>query len=160
MKTVLEHLRPHYKSLALVMLMHTIATLTELLMPYVMSDVVDRGIAASNIRRVVISSGIMLVLAVLSLTAALISNKINTRVTTSFSSSLCKATFKKINSLSPEQYSKIGSSGLLTRSTDDIFNVLFELICAKSIRRESNCIFSVLIAYSYINDTVSCFYRT
>lgn len=123
MKTVLEHLRPHYKSLALVMLMHTIATLTELLMPYVMSDVVDRGIAASNIRRVVISSGIMLVLAVLSLTAALISNKINTRVTTSFSSSLCKATFKKINSLSPEQYSKIGSSGLLTRSTDDIFNV-------------------------------------
>ena len=123
MKTILNHLKPYYKSLALVMFMHTLATLTELLMPYVMSDVVDNGIANSNIKRVIISSFIMLILALLSLTSALISNKINTRVTTAFSSSLCKSTFKKINSLSFEQYSKIGSSGLLTRSTDDIFNV-------------------------------------
>ena len=123
MKTILNHLKPHYKSLALVMLMHTLATLTELLMPYVMSDVVDKGIAASDTGRVLTSSAIMLALAVVSLVSALVSNKINTRVTTSFSSSLCKATFKRINTLSPEQYSKIGSSGLLTRSTDDIFNV-------------------------------------
>lgn len=123
MKTILEHLKPHYKSLFVVMLMHTLATITELLMPYVMSDVVDRGIAESNVGRVAISSLIMLALAVLSLVSALVSNKINTRVTTSFSSSLSRSTFKKINSLSFEQYSKIGSSGLLTRSTDDIFNV-------------------------------------
>lgn len=105
------------------MLMHTLATVTELLMPYVMSEIVDNGIAASDIKRVALSSLVMLALAVMSLVSALVSNKINTRVTTSFSSSLCKATFKKINSLSFEQYSKIGSSGLLTRSTDDIFNV-------------------------------------
>ena len=123
MKTILEHLKPHYKSLGVVMIMHTLATLTELLMPYVMSDVVDKGIANSDIRRVVLSSLIMLALAIVSLISALVSNKINTRVTTSFSSSLCRSTFKRINSLSFEQYSKIGSSGLLTRSTDDIFNV-------------------------------------
>lgn len=123
MKTILNHLRPYYKSLILVMIMHTLATLTELLMPYVMSDVVDRGIAESNINRVLASSSLMLLLAIVSLACALVSNKINTRVTTSFSSSLCKATFKRINSLSFEQYSRIGSSGLLTRSTDDIFNV-------------------------------------
>lgn len=123
MKTILEHLKPHYKSLVIVMLMHTLATVTELLMPYVMSDVVDNGIALGNAKRVVVSSLIMLTLAIASLVCALVSNKINTRVTTSFSSSLCRSTFKKINSLSFEQYSKIGSSGLLTRSTDDIFNV-------------------------------------
>ena len=123
MKTILEHLKPHYKSLVIVMLMHTLATVTELLMPYVMSDVVDNGIALGNAKRVVVSSLIMLTLAIASLVCALVSNKINTGVTTSFSSSLCRSAFKKINSLSFEQYSKIGSSGLLTRSTDDIFNV-------------------------------------
>ena len=123
MKTVLEHLRPHYKSLALVMLMHTIATLTELLMPYVMSNIVDEGIAASDLKRVIVFASVMLALALVSLTAALVSNKINTSVTTSFTSALCKHIFKKVNSLSFEQYSRIGSSGLLTRSTDDIFNV-------------------------------------
>lgn len=123
MKTILQHLKPHYKRLVIVMLMHTLATLTELLMPYVMSDVVDMGIREANIRRVIFSSSLMLILALLSLTSALASNKINTKVTTDFSASLSKATFKKINSLSFEQYSKIGSSGLLTRSTDDISNV-------------------------------------
>ena len=52
------------------MIMHTLATLTELLMPYVMSDVVDRGIAESNINRVLASSSLMLLLAIVSLACA------------------------------------------------------------------------------------------
>lgn len=103
--------------------MHTVATVTELLMPYIMSYVVDNGIAQNDISVVLFSALIMLMLALVSLTTALVSNKINTKVTAAFSSDLCKATFKKVNSLSFEQYSKIGSSGLLTRSTDDIFNI-------------------------------------
>ncbi len=123
MKTILYYLRPHKNKLILVAIMHAIATMTELLMPYVMSIVVDDGIAKSNLTVVVIASVVMLMLASISLTLSLVSNKVNTRITTSFSSSLCKASFKKVNSLSFEQYSKIGSSGLLTRSTDDIFNI-------------------------------------
>lgn len=107
----------------LVMLTHALSTVAELLMPYVMSDVVDKGIAREDLGVVIGFSLVMLLLAVVSLACALVANKLNTRITTSFSSSLCKAAFKKINSLSPEQYSRIGSSGLLTRSTDDIFNV-------------------------------------
>lgn len=123
MKTIFEFLKPHKAKLVAVMLMHALATVTELLMPYVMSNIVDEGIAASDLKRVIVFASVMLALALVSLTAALVSNKINTSVTTSFTSALCKHTFKKVNSLSFEQYSRIGSSGLLTRSTDDIFNV-------------------------------------
>ena len=123
MKTILNFLKPYRKSLLFVMFAHVFATVTELLMPYVMSDVVDNGIAVNNLSRVFSSSLIMATLAIISLCCALVANKINTKVTTSFSSELCKATFKKVNSLSFEQYSKMGSSGLLTRSTDDIFNI-------------------------------------
>lgn len=105
------------------MLTHVMATVAELLMPYVMSDVVDKGIATADMSAVLRLCALMAALALISLACALIANKINTAVTTSFSSSLCKATFKKVNSLSPQQYSRIGSSGLLTRSTDDIFNL-------------------------------------
>lgn len=123
MKTVIKFLKPHKNKLILVMIMHLLATTAELLMPYVMGRIVDDGIATANMRTVVQSVAVMLILAVASLSAALVSNKINTTVTASFSSELCKATFKKVNSLSFEQYSDIGSSGLLTRSTDDIFNI-------------------------------------
>ena len=123
MKTILNFLKPYRKSLLFVTFAHVLATVTELLMPYVMSDVVDNGIAVNDLTRVFASSLVMALLALVSLVCALVANKINTKVTTSFSSELCKATFKKVNSLSFEQYSKMGSSGLLTRSTDDIFNI-------------------------------------
>lgn len=123
MKTILSYLKPHRNRLILVMIAHIISTIAELLMPYVMGVIVDDGIAKGNMKAIIVSSVFMLILAVLALASALVSNKINTRVTTSFAYSLCNATFKKVNSLSFEQYSKIGSSGLLTRSTDDIFNV-------------------------------------
>jgi ATP-binding cassette subfamily B protein len=123
MKEILKHLKPYKSRLAIVALMHLIATVSSLLMPYVMSTIVDNGIKEKD-RNVIISSAVfMLVLALVSLTTSFISIRMNTAVTTSFSSSLCKTMFKKTNSLSLEQYSKIGSSGLLTRSTDDIFNI-------------------------------------
>ncbi len=123
MKTVLKYLRPHTGSLAAVAFMHALATVGALLMPYVMSSIVDEGIAGNDLSAVITSSLIMLAIAAASLAASLVSNKINARVTTSFSSALCKSAFKKVSSLSYTEYSTMGSSGLLTRSTDDIFNI-------------------------------------
>ena len=123
MKKIFKHLLPHRKKLILVALMHVVATLSSLLLPYVMSFIVDSGIREKNTNAIITSAILMLLLAGLSLITALISNRINASVVTAFSSSVCKTMFKKINSLSFEQYSSVGSSGLLTRSTDDIFNI-------------------------------------
>jgi len=123
MKEIFKFLKPHTKRLAVVAIMHVIATITSLMMPYVMSAIVDEGIREKDLSVIITSAVLMTVLALISLISSLVSNKINTGVTTEFSSALCKDTFKKVNSLSFEQYSKIGSSGLLTRSTDDIFNI-------------------------------------
>ena len=104
-------------------LCHALATVSSLLMPYVMSGIVDDGIRTGSLDVIFISAGIMTALAALSLTASVVSNRINAGVTTAFSASVCRAVFGKINSLSLGQYSRIGSSGLLTRATDDIFNI-------------------------------------
>lgn len=123
MKIIFDFLKPYRKKLVFVALLHALATFTSLLMPYVMSLIVDKGITNKDVGIILISAAIMTALAVISLVTSILSNKINSSVTTSFTSKLCTANFKKINSLSEEQYSKIGSSGLLTRSTDDIFNL-------------------------------------
>ena len=123
MKEILKYLKPHTKRLVTVAFMYVLSAITSLLMPYVMSSIVDDGIQNGNSKIILVSSAVMIILALVSLTASIISNFINTKIATTFSSSVCKAMFKKINSLSFSQYSKIGSSGLLTRSTDDIFNI-------------------------------------
>ena len=94
-----------------------------LLLPYFMSEIVERGIAVKNLRLVWIYAIIMLVLAVLSVVGNIISAKLNTAITAGYTSELCRETFEKINALSYTDYSKIGPSGLLTRATDDIFNI-------------------------------------
>ncbi len=123
MKTILKLLKPYYASLALVAFINAVGMMTTLLMPYVMSEIVESGIAKGDMPTVWRYGIIMLVLAVVSLVGSLISVKLNTRITARYSADLCQTTFEKINSLSYSDYSKIGPSGLLTRATDDIFNI-------------------------------------
>lgn len=123
MEKLIELLKPYKKHLITVAVTDALGMLMSLFMPYVMSEIVDGGIAKGSIKTVIVSSAVMLLLAILSVISNLVANKINTHVTTSYTSDVCRATFEKINTLSYSQYSKIGPSGLLTRATDDIFNI-------------------------------------
>ncbi len=123
MKLIFNYFKPYRKKLAAVALLHAVATLASLFMPFVMTLIVDEGIKEKNLSIIIFSAIGMTVLALISLFTAIFSNRLNSKLTTSFSYELFCKTFKRINSLSESQHSKIGSSGLLTRSTDDIFNL-------------------------------------
>ena len=123
MKTILRLLSPYKAKLILVAFIEAVGIVTALLMPYVMSEIVEKGISASDMARVWEYGIVMLILAGISVAGSLISVRITSRISARYSRDLCQATFEKINSLSYSDYSKIGPSGLLTRATDDIFNI-------------------------------------
>ena len=123
MKKLLELLKPYFKKLIWVALIDGIGMICSLLMPFVMSEIVEKGISEQNILFVWRYAVIMVLLAIVSVLANIISAKLNTAVSAGYSSDLCRVTFEKINSISYEDYTKIGPSGLLTRATDDIWNV-------------------------------------
>ena len=123
MKKLFELLKPYQKKLVGVALIDGIGMLCSLLMPFVMSEIVEKGISEQNIPFVWQYAVIMVLLAIVSVAANIISAKLNTAISAGYSSDLCRITFEKINSLSYTNYTKIGPSGLLTRATDDIWNV-------------------------------------
>ena len=123
MKKLFELLKPYQKKLVGVALIDGIGMLCSLLMPFVMSEIVEKGISEQNIPFVWQYAVIMILLAIVSVAANIISAKLNTAISAGYSSDLCRITFEKINSLSYTNYTKIGPSGLLTRATDDIWNV-------------------------------------
>lgn len=123
MKKLLELLGPYRKRLVIVALVDAFGMLCSLLMPFVMSEIVESGIAQKNITVVWKYAGVMLALAILSAVGNIISARLNTSITARYTSDLCRATFEKINALSYTDYSRIGPSGLLTRATDDIWNI-------------------------------------
>ncbi len=123
MKKLLELLKPYRNKLIAVALIDGVGMIAALLMPFVMSSIVEEGISKKNVAAVWQYSAAMLVLAAISLVANIISNKLNTIISARYSADLCRSTFEKINALSYTDYTKIGPSGLLTRATDDIWNV-------------------------------------
>lgn len=123
MKKLFELLKPYRNKLVGVALIDGIGMICSLLMPFVMSEIVEKGISKQNISLVWQYAVIMILLAIVSVVANVISAKLNTAISAGYSSDLCRVTFEKINSLSYTDYTKIGPSGLLTRATDDIWNV-------------------------------------
>lgn len=123
MKKLLELLKPYRKKLIGVALIDGIGMVCSILIPFVMSEIVEKGISEQNIALVWKYAGIMVLLAGISAATNIISTKLNTSMSAGYSSDLCRCTFEKINSLSYTDYTKIGPSGLLTRATDDIWNV-------------------------------------
>lgn len=123
MKQILPFIKPYKNQLIADGGLYLIATLCSLFMPYLMSDIVNVGIRNSDMTYIVRQGIIMLALAVAMLVSGLFSTKINSKIASGFTADLQRGVFNKINSLTFEEYETIGTSSLLTRSTDDIFSL-------------------------------------
>ena len=123
MKKLLELFAPYRKKLAAVLILDVFGMMCALVLPYLMSEIIERGVAAKNINLVWTYGIIMLVLAFLSVVIGIVAAKLNTSIGTGYITDLFQSIFEKINKISYEDYSNIGPSGLLTRATDDVWNV-------------------------------------
>lgn len=123
MKKLFKLLKPYQKKIYIVVLLDAIGIVCSLLMPFLMSEIVEKGIADTNIPFVWKYAAAMVVLALLSAGCNIFAAKLNTSISSNYTADLCHTVFQKINALSYTNYSKIGTSSLLTRATDDIWNV-------------------------------------
>lgn len=123
METLLKLLKPYRGRLVAVAITDATGMIMTLCMPYIMSKIIEDGIAREQISVIIQSAIIMLMLSVTAIVTSLIANRINSDVTVGYTADLQRLVFARINSLSYHQYAGIGPSGLLTRATDDIFNI-------------------------------------
>ncbi len=120
MKTILLYLKPYRKPLILTGVLCILFTLGGAFLPYLMSRIVDDGIATGDLSVILKLGALMLGLAILSMLCAIWTSAINARISAGFSYDLTRGIFRKASGLDFENFSKIGTSGLLTRSTHDV----------------------------------------
>ena len=123
MKEIFLFLKPYRKDLILTAVLCVISTLEGVFLPYLMSRIVDEGIPTGNMPVILKYGGMMLAFAVCSMLCALLNSALNARVSAGFSHDLTRSIFKKATGLSFETFSKIGTAGLLTRSTHDVSTI-------------------------------------
>lgn len=122
-KFLFKYFKKYKLSLALTGVLYLVASASALAMPNLMSRIIDDGIRNSNIKTVYILSGIMLSIAVVSFLLAIVGKKMNAVVSNSIAEDMRNDVFEKINSLTFEEFSSIGTSSLLTRANEDVFNL-------------------------------------
>lgn len=117
------------------------------LIPYVTSWIIDRGIMAGNLKQVYLYGGLMLVMAFLSMLFGILAGRFSAYASSGFASNLRSAMFRNIQTFSFSNIDKYSSGGLITRMTTDVQSLqqAFQMLMRISVRAPLNLVFSVFM---------------
>ena len=120
MNKVAKFLKPFTFAIGMVVILMFFQSLSELFLPKLMADIVDNGIAQGNTGYIFKTGGIMLLVAGGGAGLAVASMFLSSRVATAFARDLRREIFSHVENLSVEKFNEIGTSSLITRTTNDI----------------------------------------
>lgn len=123
MKRIIKYLNPYRGKLALAALLVSVSTLCDLLLPTLMSDILNSGIRTGEFSSILRTCLVMLAVASVSLICILYGTKTSSRVVADFCGDLRADIFRKVNTLSFEEFGQLGTAALVTRATHDVETV-------------------------------------
>jgi ATP-binding cassette subfamily B multidrug efflux pump len=118
-----RYLRPYGWSIAAVLFLIFVQSITDLSLPTLMSDIVDKGIARGDTALIWRSGGWMLLLAFVGVACNVAAGYLSARNAMGFGASLRELIFGRVTSYSLREMDKLGTASLITRTTNDVTQV-------------------------------------
>ncbi|MFS0778439.1 ABC transporter ATP-binding protein [Neobacillus sp. 3P2-tot-E-2] len=119
MFTMLKYIKPYKWLIASIITLTLASTLFELYIPTLMANVIDIGIADSNLPYIIQSGVWMLVLSMLTISVTIVSIYLSSKVAAGFGRDLRRALFVKVENFPIETLERFGPATLITRTTND-----------------------------------------
>lgn len=172
MKKLLPYMRKYMNYAILSPILMILEVLTDIAVPYLMSRIVDIGIANQDIRYVIRVGIIMIVTALVGMTFGILSSHYGARAGFGFASEIRLETFKRIQDFSFANLDDFSVSSLVTRLTNDIntigqvtmmslrmgvrapFMMVFALIMSFTINSSLAMVFAVSIPFTVLAITI------
>lgn len=120
MKEIAKYLKPYSKMLVLVVVFVFARSLTDLYLPALMSRIVDVGIVQNDLGYILKVGSVMIAMTLLNGGFAVGLSYFSSKVAMGFGRNLRKAVFTKVENLSVSEFNDLGTSSLITRTTNDI----------------------------------------
>ncbi len=120
---LLKYLKDYKKESVLGPLFKLLEASFELMVPLVVAAMIDTGIENKDGKYVLMMGGILLLLAIVGLTASLTAQYFAAKAAVGFSTKLKRALFAHIQSLSYAELDRLGTTSLITRMTSDVNQV-------------------------------------
>ena len=116
-------IKPHRGSVALVLVLALAQSIGFLLLPRLMSDIVDKGIVKGDQGAILRTGGLMLLTSIIGTLCAIAGSFYSAKVATGFGRILRGAIFARVEHFSIHQFDGFGSASLVTRTTNDTTQV-------------------------------------
>lgn len=126
-----------------------IEVLMEMLIPYLMASIIDKGVEAGDMSHIIKVGGVMIVIALIGLFGGIMGGVYGAKASTGFAKNLRKAMFDNIQTFSFSSIDKFSTAGLVTRLTTDV-NTLqmgYQMCLRMMMRAPWSMIIALIMAF-------------
>ena len=123
LKTLLGNLGKYKRSAILSPIMTLCEVVIDVLLPIVISFLIDRGVSVGNMHNVLVYGGLMLVMAFIALFFGVMGARLAADASTGLAANLRRHMYEKIQTFAFANIDRFSTAGLVTRLTTDVTNV-------------------------------------
>ncbi|WP_256757076.1 ABC transporter ATP-binding protein [Cohnella sp. WQ 127256] len=121
-------LKPYRWIVVVVMALILMQSLSELYLPTLMADIINDGVVKGDIPYIWKIGGFMLAVTAVGTLVSIAASYLSSRIAAGFGRDLRSKTFRHVENFSLQEFDKIGTASLITRTTNDITQVQMVLM--------------------------------
>ncbi len=142
-------LKQYKKDAIITPILSVMEGILETLIPFVMADIIDKGIEVGDLGAVWKYGAIIMCLALASLTCGVTAGRFSARASTGLACNLREAMFENIQQFSFSNIDKYSTAGLVTRMTTDVTNLqnAFQMLIRMCARAPVAMICAMVLAF-------------
>lgn len=133
MRELLKYLKPYWKQVLLVIILLTLQAISNLFLPTLNAAIVNEGIAKGNLSFIIRTGGIMLLVTLLLAFSSVFATYFSSKIASYFGRDLRKEIYYKALDFSQSDTDSFGTASLITRNTNDVFQVQRTLLMILNI---------------------------
>lgn len=148
-KTLLAHVKEYKRPSLLAPLCAALEVFFDMLIPFVIAQLIDQGIQAGNMAVAMKFGLLMLFLAICGLTTGFLAGKFAAEASAGFAANLREGMYDNIQTFAFSNIDKYSTAGLVTRMTTDVTNVqnAYQMIIRVAVRAPLTVIFSMFMCF-------------
>ncbi|MBU5441196.1 hypothetical protein KQI79_03990 [Paenibacillus sp. MSJ-34] len=143
-------LKPYWVPVVFVLVLIFLQTLSDLYLPTLMADIVDKGIVEGDVPLILKVGGFMLLVAAGGVICSIAASYLSSKISVGYGKILRGKVFSHVENFSLNEFDKIGTASLITRTTNDITQVqqVFIMILRMMVMPPIHIIGGIIMAVS------------